>query len=123
METMAKNMSEVSLPGSAVREPLRPVQVLWKASARAYRSTRLADLRVGRFSMRRLIRYLVRHCIWPHYAHLAHGEVSVRGQRMYVPADLDSLGLLMSTFEQDTCQWFERFIDEGMTVVDVGANI
>lgn len=120
---MTGNPREVSLPGSTVPRPLRPIRALWKTALQVFRATRLADLRLGNYSMRGLYRFLVRHCVWPYYARLARGEVSVHGHRMYVPPDIDSLGFLMGTFEQDTCRLFERFIDKGMTVVDVGANI
>src|ERR1700690_1657558 len=68
-------------------------------------------------------RLVVRHIVWPYYARLAHGEVTFRGQRMYVPDDADSLGFLMGTFEQHTCELFDRLLEEGMTIVDAGANI
>jgi FkbM family methyltransferase len=42
---------------------------------------------------------------------------------MAVPDDADSLGFVMGTFESQTCEFIERSIEEGMTVVDAGANI
>jgi FkbM family methyltransferase len=42
---------------------------------------------------------------------------------MAVPDDADSLGFLMGTFESQTCEFIERSIEEGMIVVDAGANI
>jgi FkbM family methyltransferase len=116
-------MHEGSSPGHAPRIPLLPVRALWKMGLSVFRATRLADLRVGRFSMKGVHRQVVRHFVWPYYARLARGEVCVRGLRMFLPQDPDSLGYLMGTFEQHTCELFDRLIEEGMTVVDAGANI
>lgn len=100
-----------------------PVQMLWKTALQTFRASHLSDLRVGRYSMRGVHRYVVRHCVWPYYKRLARGEISVHGLRMYVPEDPDSLGFVMGTFEAQTCALFESLVKEGMAVVDAGANI
>jgi FkbM family methyltransferase len=73
--------------------------------------------------MRDAHRYLVRHFVWPYYSRQSRGDVIFRGQRMTVPDDADSLGFVMGTFESHTCEFIERSIEEGMAVVDAGANI